>query len=208
MGKRSFLEGFFGIILIVGGLLAAGYFLLLYASGFTSVAATAPGPPAPAPVLIDLWDAYEQALAAAQARMGDAQLVSASAQWQVASEEALLSGVGNWSFVFYSAAESSVLDVVAGAGGAQVVNQTRVWTASKVMAVGDWQTGPRDALLVFLAHGGRAFLEAHPQSVVDLHLSETEGYGPTWAVVALDVNDRSFFSASVDADTMQVLASS
>jgi hypothetical protein len=192
----------------IGGLLLLGYILLHYELGLTSAAATAatPVPPTPTPALIDLWRAHGQACAVARAQAEDAQLVSATTQWQAVSEETLLDGASNWSFVFYSAKNSSVLDVVVDAGAARVVNQTRVWTAPKVMAAGGWHEGPRDALLVFLAHDGRAFLEGHPQAVVDLHLAESEDDGPAWSIVALDVGDRSLLSLLIDADTMQVLS--
>jgi hypothetical protein len=159
----------------------------------------------PTPVSVDMWDAYRQARAAAQAQAPDAQLVSASAHWHGVSEDALLEGASNWTFVFHSSASSHSLDVVANAGGARVVNQAPAWVAPTVMAEGAWQAGPRDALLAFLACGGRAFLGEHPQAVVDLHLSRNGGHSLAWTVVALDPGDRSVLSLLVDAETGQVL---
>jgi hypothetical protein len=160
----------------------------------------------PTRVPVELWDAYEKAYAAARTRAEDVQLVSASTQWQAVSEQTLLDGTGNWSFVFYSPMSSESLDVVANAQQAQVVNQTQVWVAPNPLANGLWQAGPREALLVFLAYGGRIFRAEHPQAMVDLHLADSDEGGAVWTVVTLDPEDRSLFSSLIDAETNQVLA--
>jgi hypothetical protein len=187
----------------VGYLLLLGYLLWGNVLGLKA-AAKVSLPPTPAP--LDLWDAYEQAQAAAQARASDAQLVSASAHWHGVSEDALLGGPGHWTFVFYSPRNDCSLDVVADAGAARVVNQTQVWVTPRSMAEGSWQTGPSDALLAFLACGGRVFLGEHPRAVVDLHLSGNDEGGPVWTIVALDPEDRSLLSLLIDAETGQVLS--
>ncbi len=201
-GRRTLL-----LVLVVGSgigcLLLLGYLLWADVLGLTPATAA---PPAPTRALIGLWDAYEEARAAAQAQAADARLVSAATQWQAVSEEALLAGASNWSFVFYSPASSSSLDVGVSAGTARVVNQTRVWVAPTAMVEGTWQAGPRDALMAFLAYGGRAFLDKYPQAMVDLHLAESDGGGPVWTIVALDPEDRSLLSLLIDADTGQVLS--
>lgn len=186
----------------IGCLLWLGYLL---SGNRLGLEAATTGPSTPTPASVDIWDAYGQACAAAQAQMPDAQLVSASAHWHEVSEDALLEGASNWTFVFHSPASSHSLDVVANAGGARVVNQTQVWVAPTVMAEGAWQAGPMDTLLAFLACGGRAFLNEHPQAVVDLHLAGDGGDSPAWTVVALDPEDRSVLSLLVDAETGQVL---
>jgi hypothetical protein len=162
----------------------------------------------PTPVPVDLWDAYEQARSAARALAPDAQLVSASTQWQAVSEDALLGGAGNWTLVFFSPADNHSLDVVANGETARVVNQTPVWVAPATMAEGTWRSGPQDAVVAFLACGGRAFLDQHTQVVVDLHLAEDEGGRLAWTVVALDPGDYSLVSVSIDAETGQVLSGS
>jgi len=196
------------LVLPVAGL-GIGYLLLLGRmlwGNVSSLAAAKSAPPTPARAAIALWDAYGQARAAAQAQATDAQLVSASAQWQAASEEALLKGASAWTFVFYSPAGGYSLDVVANAGTARAVNQAQVWVAPQTMlAESAWQAGPRDALLVFLACGGRTFLDGHPQAVVDLHLAGDAQGKPVWAIVALDPQDRSLLPLLIDAETRQVL---
>ncbi len=184
----------------VACLLLLGY--LLWGEVLGLVPADAP----PTQVLIALWDAYGQARAVAQAEAEDAQLVSASTQWQEVSEQALLVGANNWSFTFYSPASSNVLDIVVSGGAARVVNQTRVWVAPKALAEGAWQEGPRDVLLVFLAYGGSVFLDEHPQAIVDLHLAEGDEGNPVWSIVALDAGDRGLLALLVDAETRQVLS--
>ncbi|MFQ6101928.1 MAG: hypothetical protein ACE5OS_11950 [Anaerolineae bacterium] len=204
-GKLNLIEALLGICMGVSGLLLLGYLLWGSVPSLASPPATAT-PSTSTQAVIDLWDAFEQARAAARVEAGDAQLVSASTQWQAASEEALLDGADNWSFVFYAPASGNAFDVIMSTGAARVVNQTQVWVAPKTLVEGAWRAGPRDALLVFLAYGGRAFLDEHPQAVVDLHLDERDDGGPVWTIVALDSEDRSLVSLLVDTETKQVLS--
>lgn len=155
---------------------------------------------------VELWGAYEQALSAAEGRMPDAALVSASTQWQHPDEQALLAGAFDWSFVFYSPEKQSTLDVVLASGMAQVVKETQVWVSPGVLGEGKWRAGPRDALLTFLAYGGRPFLEEHPEAVVDLNLGPGEAGTPVWTIVALDVGDRGVLAVSVDAESGAIVA--
>jgi len=197
------------VVLPVAGLglaylLLLGYLLLGNLLGLRSAATAAS--PAPTPEPVDLWDAYEQARAAARAQAQDAQLVSASTQWQTVSKGALSHGARNWTFVFYSPGDSRSLDVVVNAGVARVASQTQAWVVPSVLPESAWQTGPSDVLLAFLACGGRTFLDEHPHAAVDLHLARDRDGRPTWTVVALDVGDRSLLSVMVDAGTGQVLS--
>jgi hypothetical protein len=160
-------------------------------------------PPTAGPEVIDLWDGYGRALGAAQAEEADARLVSASAQWQAAREEALVAGSDVWAFTFYSPASGRMLDVVVSAGRAWVVNQSEAGMAPTVLTRGRWHDGPRDALLIFLAHGARDFLEAHPQATVELHLGEHKDGYPAWNAVAIDSQGRESFAVTINAGTMQ-----
>jgi len=203
-GKRDLLEALLGIGMGIGGLLLLAYFLWGDALGLGRPATDAASTLAQEP--IELWDACEQAQEAAWAEAGDARLVSASTQWQAVNEEMLMSGADDWSLLFYSPENGNVLDVVASGGTARVVNQTRVWVAPQVMDEGKWRAGPRDALLTFLAYGGRAFLQEHPQAIVDLHLGESDDAGPAWTIITLDASDQSVFALLIDAETGQVIS--
>ena len=205
MDKRSWLLTLMVAGLCLGYLVLLGY--LLWGDELGLKGATAASL-SPAPVPVDLWDAYEQARSAARAQAPDAQLVSASAQWQAVSEDALLGGAGNWTLVFFSPTGNHFLDVVANGETARVVNQSPVWVAPASIAEGTWRSGPQDAVMAFLACGGRAFLDQHTQAVVDLHLAADEGGRPAWTVVALDPGDHSPVSVLIDAETGQVLSGS
>jgi hypothetical protein len=201
------------VLLAVGlgiELLSLGYVGYTLWGEMREQAALATASSAPTPVPVELWDAYEKAHAVARAQAEDAQLVSASTQWQTVSEQTLLDGASNWSFVFYSPTSKSSLDIVANAKEAHVVNQTRIWVASSPLPGGAWQEGPREALLVFLAYGGRAFLAEHPDAMVDLHLADSgangNAEGAAWTIVALNPEDQSLFPSQIDAATNQVLS--
>jgi hypothetical protein len=187
----------------IGYLLLLGYLLWGNVLGLRAAANVSL---TPTPAAVDLWNAYDQARAAARAQAADAQLVSASTQWYAVNESTLQHGPSSWTFVFYSPASKRALDVIANAGTARVVNQTQVWVTPTAMAEDPWRAGPSDALLVFLACGGRAFLTEHPQALVDVHLAEGGGGSAVWTVVALDTGDRSLFSLLIDAETGQVLS--
>ena len=200
------------VLLAVGigiDLLLVGYMVyLLWGRMFGPAEITSPTPTAQ--VQIELWDAYEQARDAALAQAQDAQLVSASTQWQAVSEQTLVDGAANWSFVFYSPASEHSLDIVVNTEKAQVVKQTRIWVAPQPLAGGAWQAGPREPLLVFLAYGGRTFLNEHPEATVDLHLANNaehnNGDGAVWSVIVIDSQDHSLSSVLIDAETRQVLS--
>ena len=184
-------------------LLLLGYLLWGKSLGLTSAtAASLTSTP------VDLWDAYELAWAATRAEAPDAQLVSASTQWQTVSEDALLEGAGSWTFVFYSPQSSQVLDVVVNDDVARVLNRTQAWVVPLALTEANWRTGPRDALTAFLACDGRAFLDEHPEAVVDLHLMEDSGGGAVWSIVALDLGSRAVLSVVVDAETGLVVSDS
>jgi hypothetical protein len=209
--KRDKIEALIGIGLGVLGLLLLGYFLWINPPGSRSTeapggrpAATSAAIPAPTEAAIELWSAYEQARTAARAEAEDAQLTSASTQWQATSEKALLSGPETWSFVFYSPAGKTVLDIVVNREGASVVNQTRVWDAPQFLSEEAWKEGPRDALLAFLAHDGRTFLEENPQAIVDLHLGSGETRNVRWNIVALNPQDQEVLALQIDAETMRI----
>ena len=164
----------------------------------------AAAPPTSMP--IGVWDVYELARVAAQAEAPDGQLVSASTQWQAASEDALLNEAGNWTLVFYAPQSGHVFDIVVSGGVGRVVSRTQVWVAPQVVPEGFWQAGPADALRAFLACGGRAFLDEHPQTVIDLHLAGNEEGRVIWSVAALDPGGHDVLSLAVDAETGQVLS--
>ena len=211
-GRRNRLEGLIGIGLLgVSCLLASGLFVLLSQNNQQLAAAgAAPTSPAVAtatPEPVEIWDAYEQAYTAVQAQAQDAQLVSASAQWQAPDEEALWAGAANWAFAFYSSANGRVLDVAVGPEKAWVVNQSQVRTVPQTLTEGTWQSGPRDPLLMFLAYGGREFLEDHAQATIDLHLGARQDRGLVWSIVALDIENQESLAVLIAADTMQVLSS-
>jgi hypothetical protein len=194
--KRTWLM----VLLVVG--LAVGCLLLLgYLFGGGSPGLRAAAIESPPPTSTSLWDTYEQARAAVRAQAPDAQLVSASTQWQVTSEDALLEATSDWTLVFYSPQSSHALDVVVGAGVARVVNQAQAGVVPLTPAEGNWRAGPRGAWQTFLACGGRTFLKDHPQAVVDLHLAQGARGTAVWNIVASDPESRGLLSVVVDAET-------
>ena len=159
----------------------------------------------PVPVPVSLWDAYRRAEATVRSEVSDAVLVSASTQWQGVEPDRLLESPTQWSFVFYSPDQRTVFDLVANADQAEVVNHSQVWTTPQALKPGGWEKGPRDAVSIFLAYGGREFMITHPETTVSIHLS-TDGEGRSvWDIAALDVSTRETFSLQIDAASLQVL---
>lgn len=200
-GRRNRVEALLGVGLGVGGLLLVGA-LLLNARLKASAPRGVLGPTEP---VLELWAAHQ--LARAEVCAEDARLVSASTQWSEASEGRLLAGNGRWMFSFYSPVNRQQSHVLVGADlEARVVNQQGVATEPRALSGSRWQSGPQDALLAFLAYGGREFLEAHEKVTVDLHLGESEGQGPVWTVSALDGNGSGSLAVRVGAETQEILS--
>lgn len=198
-------------VLLAVGLVGVGSYAAFTGRLAWPLASSASGVPradsrAGAVTPLALWEAFQQAQAVARARAADAVLVSASAQWQAPPRSALVTGTADWAFVFYAPGEKAALDVVVDAQGARLVNTAPVWVAPQAVAEGEWlNKGPKDALLVFLAYGGEAFLAASPQAVVEIHLAQGEAGGPVWTVTALDVERRAYLAMTVDALRCTVL---
>ena len=202
--RRDRLEAVAGIVLASLGVLLVAVLLWRYVAPSSSeepsvgVIESEPG--------IGLWDAYERAAAAAEAVAEDAQLVSASAQWQGPDEERLLAGADIWSFVFYAATNSSIVDIVVGDEAATVVNQTQVLSTPAALPEDAVRAGPRDPLLIFLAYGGSTFLEEYPSAIVDLHLGAGGGAEAVWSSSAIDIEQRKSVSVVIDAETHDVVS--
>jgi len=212
-GRGNRTEAVIGIGLLVISIPLGLFFLSIYQSSqqaaaqdkTTAVVLTSV-PPTAKPETVELWSAYERARTAAQAEATDVQIVSASAQWQAASEEALLAGSENWVFSFYSPASSQMVDVIVGVQKAWVVNQSQVGNAPPVLSEGEWSAGPRDVLLIFLAHGGREFLDTYSQTTVELHLAQHKDGYSAWNAVVLDAQAQDSFAVLVNGDTMQTVS--
>jgi hypothetical protein len=205
---RNRIETVIGIALIGVSLLIVGY--LTWQTGSSLQKAGEPktvkitvAPPTPS--TLEMWDAYERAQKAAWQEALDAQLVSATAQWQAATEKEMLAGADNWVFTFYSPTERQLIVVHVNVGSARVVHRTQMQAMPAQLAEGRWHEGPNDALLIFLANGGREFMETHLQAVIDLHLGNYEGRGPAWDILASDAESRESVLVVIDTETMRVL---
>lgn len=208
---RNRIETIFGIALIGLSLLVVGYLTWqagnsLQKMGEPKTIKITVAPPTPS--TLEMWAAYERAQAAVWQESPDTRLVSATAQWQGATEKEVLAGADNWVFTFYSPKEGQLIVVHVSPERAQAVHRTKMQVPPAQLATGRWQEGPKDALLIFMAHGGRAFMQAHPEAVVDLHFGDYEGRGPAWDVLASDAGSREVVTVVIDAETMRVLTHS
>ena len=203
-GRRNRLEAVAGIVLGSLGVLLLAVLAWRYVAP-PSPEGSSVGPPTAEPG-IGLWEAYERAAAAAQSEAEDAQLVSASTQWQGPDEESLVAGGDTWSFVFYAVADSSILDVVVGDEATTVVNRTQVLITPALLPEEVLREGSRDALVIFLAYAGSAFLEEHPSAIVDLHLGAGDGGNAVWSANAVDIEQGSAVSVVIDAATHDVIS--
>jgi hypothetical protein len=201
-----------GIALIGISLLVVGY--LTWQAG-NSLQQKAAGPKTvkitvapPTPSTLEMWDAYERAQAAIWQEALDVQLVSATTQWQAATEKEVLNGADNWVFTFYSPAKGQLIVARVNPERAQAVHRTQTQAVPARLPEGRWHEGPKDALLIFMANGGRAFMEAHPTAVIDLHFGDYEGRGPAWDILASDAESREIVKVVIDAETMDILTHS
>jgi hypothetical protein len=201
------LLGWLAIVAALSVVLVGGYLVLTNRLGPASRASpseeAAGMNPQNAPLA--LWDAFELAQAAVHAQATDAVLVSASTQWQEPSQDKLVAGTPDWSFVFYAPSVKSSLDVGASAGIASVLKVTPAWVAPRTLEEGPWRAGPQDALLVFLAYEGSDFLVRNPQAVVDLNLARNDAGQAVWTITALDAEAGQFFALVIDASSSKVL---
>lgn len=193
-------------LLILGIICVSLYGFLFWSNRMATSPEHAAATLSPGQEPVDLWDAYKRARVTASASTRDAQPVSASTQWQAPTEDTLLAGADQWSFGFYGPGDKKAIDVVVTHDSARLADQTRVWDAPSTLGEGTWQEGPRDALMVFLARGGREFLERHPQTLVSMHLANSEEAGPLWDVAAVNMSDRSLVAVRIDAETLEVLS--
>jgi hypothetical protein len=205
---RNRIETIVGIALIGFSLLIVGY--LTWQAGNSLQKAKEPkavkitvAPPTPS--TLKMWSAYELAQEAAWQEALDARPVSATAQWQAATEKEMLAGADNWVLTFYSPTEGQLIVIHVNLGNARAVHRTQMQAAPAQLAEGRWHEGPNDALLIFLANGGREFMETHPKAVIDLHLGDYEGRGPAWDILASDAESRDGILVVIDTETMRVL---
>lgn len=192
--------------LLVLGIACLSVYGYLFWNGGIAASPDPAAPASPSQESVDLWDAHKRARAAAERVEGVVETMSASTQWQAATEDALLAGSSQWSFKFFAPESENILEVVVSKESARVANQAEARKAPLTLAEGIWQDGPRDPLLAFLARGGREFLEGHQQAVVSVHLATNEEKGPLWDIAALNTDDRSVFAARIDAATQRVLS--
>jgi hypothetical protein len=134
----------------------------------------------------------------------DAQLVGATASWQLASGDRLTLHQPAWSFSFYSPATRIVQVVTVDRRGAQVGPQQRVEVAPQYARL-DWNLGGDDLLLTFLGYGGEEFIGAHPGANVHLQLKGEDDVRSVWYITAIDPVARQSLTVGVDALSRQII---
>ncbi len=135
-------------------------------------------------------DAYPAAEALARRWHDDAQLSRITAAWRQPTETQLLTGKTSWAFYFYS---PSVRETYIVSVAGQTARQSRVSPAPQVpptISSNYWQVDSPKAIRDFLEHGGRQFLQEHPQSSVHLQLNVSEKGQVEWSVIGLSAPDE------------------
>jgi hypothetical protein len=152
----------------------------------------------------DLQMAHKQALSLALVWQPDAQLVGATASWQLSSGDRLTLHQPAWSFSFYSPATSLVQVIIVDRSGAQSGPQQRVEVAPQYAKL-DWNLGSDDLLLTFLGYGGEEFIGAHPGANVHLQLKGEDDVSSIWYITAIDPVARQSLTVGVDAISRQIV---
>ncbi len=153
---------------------------------------------------LDLQTAHRQALTLALVWQPDAQLVGATASWQLASGDHLTLHQPAWSFSFYSPAAREVQVMTVDQRGAQAGPQQRVDIAPQYARL-DWNLGGDDLLLTFLGYGGEEFIGAHPGANVHLQLKGEDDVSSVWYITAIDPLARQSLTVGVDALSRQMI---
>lgn len=200
------------IVLAAMGLLILGVYALLAGllMGWQpDISAGAP-PVAATPVPLEerartAQAAYAQAEVVALDWQEDARLVRASASWSEPTAERLLTEDVAWVFYFFSQKVGRLQRVVVdeqGVSGEAAQAMDRVPVS---IDPDEWQVDSPDALVHFLAHGGREFLTEHHVTTMRVQLSAELLPGRlVWMVVALASTDRTAKGVWVDAVSGEV----
>jgi len=160
-----------------------------------------PRPQQAAPALTTAKAAYPPAESLARQWHNDAQLTRVTAAWRQPTEAQLLSGQTSWAFYFYSpAAQESYIVSVTG----QSAHASRIGPAVQIRPVilpNYWQVDSPQAIHDFLEHGGREFLQKHPQASVNLQLNVSDAGQVEWSVMGVSTPDQTpvvfFLNATV-----------
>jgi len=151
-----------------------------------------------------LATAYQQAADLAAGWQPDAQLVSASTSWQLASGDRLTLHRPTWTFSYYSPSAGQVQMITVSGAGAELSRRTRADKAPAPVTA-DWSLDSDDLLLTFMANGGEAFLKLY--SFVNIHaqLWADKAGRSIWYVSAVDPVARESLTIGIDALSRQVV---
>lgn len=201
--NRIILIGFSLLVMTVVGL--GSMFYLLVMTDFVRSIDTASGEPQPAFPVQTTMQAYDLALASAQAWKEDATLLKATATWTVETDsELILDGSETWSFGFYSpgnrrAANISVID-----GTPTMMNSRRLGSSIEPSAVDGWTIDSDIAILRMLDEGGQAFLDKNEIGSLTMALTAGAERGrPEWLISVFSA--AKYYNMRLDASNGEVL---
>jgi hypothetical protein len=148
---------------------------------------------------------YPQAEELARAWQGDAQLIGVVATWVRPAEPDLLTTQANWAFYFYSPASGEMFLVTADESGMAGAPDTTTGFSPVPIPPSAWPVDSAEALITFLDHGGRQFMNEQFVTTAQLRLSASLKPGKVvWMVAALSSTRRTAMSVVVDASTGMV----
>ena len=148
--------------------------------------------------------ARERAIALASGWQPDAQLVGVNTSWQLTAGDELTFGRPTWSFRFYSPAARQIQTMMVDKGGARALRQVPVRVAPPPVEA-DWSLGSQDLMLIFMAYGGRDYLDRHSNASVHFYLKREGDGRSTWYLSGLDPVARQSFVVGVDALSREVV---
>lgn len=154
--------------------------------------------------------AFAAAQLQAQAWQPDAQLLTSQATWpQGATADYLQQGTESWGFTFYAPAAQRIALFSVVEDEVSLVSEREHVHTEPLLSVSGWNLDSQDAIRLFLAGGGRAFMadEGVVTMTMALLASDAEENGRLeWQIALFSLQTGNAFTMRLDATSGEILS--
>lgn len=155
--------------------------------------------------------AYAAAQNTAVAWQPDAQLFNAQATWpQGSTADELRQGKTSWGFTFYSPAAQQIAIFSVVEDAVSLVSQGEHVQTDPLLQASGWNLDSQDAIDIFLANGGSAFMAEAGVSTLTMALMASDGEENgrlEWQMTLFSHQSGQVFTLQVDATSGEILSS-